>query len=183
MRDRRRDRALILLGYASAMRPSELSALRIDDLDTRPEGVVITIRRSKTDQDGVGQIVGVVAGRRCLTDPVAALAAWLSIRPTGPGPAFTRVHPSGKATLEPIGVRTVSRMVQDRAIAAGLGKLRVTGHSLRAGHATAAAAAENGADVTRIAAQTRHRDIGTLIEHCIRPSDAIAASTSRDLGL
>jgi len=71
-------------------------------------------------------------------------------------------------------------MVHDRAVAAGLSD-RVTGHSLRAGHATTAAA--NGAGVARIAAQTRHRDIGTLVEHYIRPTDALATSTSRDLGL
>ena len=71
-------------------------------------------------------------------------------------------------------------MVHDRAVAAGLSD-RVTGHSLRAGHATTAAA--NGAGVARIAAQTRHRDIGTFVEHYIRPTDALATSTSRDLGL
>jgi hypothetical protein len=78
-----------------------------------------------------------------------------------------------------IGARTVSRMAQARGRAAGLGHLPITGHSLRAGHATTAAA--NGAPIARIAAQTRHRDLETRGEHYIRPTDALATSTSRDL--
>ncbi len=57
----------------------------------------------------------------------------------------------------------------------------VSGHSLRAGHATTAAV--NGASIDRIAAQTRHRDLGTLLNHYIRPAEAMATTTSRDLGL
>ncbi len=72
-------------------------------------------------------------------------------------------------------------MLQARALAAGLDALPISGHSLRAGHATAAAA--NGAAVDRIALQTRHRDLDTLVEHYIRPSEALATTTSRDLGL
>ena len=176
-----RDRALLLLGYASALRPSELAALHTADVSTRLVGSWSPVRRSKTDQDGYGQMVGVVPGDYWLTDPVSALADWLVLRPVGSGPLFTRIHPRGVATSEPIGVRTVSRMVQVRARAAGLDGLPVSGHSLRAGHATTAAA--NGASIERIAAQTRHRDLNTLIEHYIRPPDALANSTSRNLGL
>ncbi|MFF0988900.1 hypothetical protein [Kocuria nitroreducens] len=71
--------------------------------------------------------------------------------------------------------------MQARANAAGFDDILVTGHSLRAGHATSAAI--NGAPIDRIAAQTRHRDLGTLLTHYIRPAAALATSTSRDLGL
>jgi site-specific recombinase XerD len=81
----------------------------------------------------------------------------------------------------PITGVTVSRIVRRRALAAGLREQAVSGQSLRAGHATTAA--QNGAAVDRIAAQTRHRAVATLIEHYIRPADALARSTSRDLGL
>jgi integrase len=176
-----RDRAIILLGYAAALRPSEVAALCIADVTARVDGLLVRIRRSKTDPDGHGQLVGVVPGQHRLTDPIDALASWTALRPDGQGPLFTRIHPSGLATADPIDVRTVSRMVQTRARAAGLGGLPVTGHSLRAGHATTAAA--NGAEVARIALQTRHRDLDTLMEHYIRPTDALASTTSRDLGL
>lgn len=177
----RRDRATLLLGYASALRPSELGALHLADVMSRPGGLLVMVRRSKTDQDGCGQLIGVATGDHRQTDPISALAQWLGVRPTGPGPLFTRIHPSGVATDVGIDARTVSRIVTVRARAAGLGDLPITGHSLRAGHATTAAA--NGATIQRIAAQTRHRDLNTLIEHYIRPPDALANTTSRVLGL
>src|ERR671911_1855703 len=174
-----RDRAVILLGYASAMRPGEVSALDVGDIITKPAGILINVRRSKTDQDARGQLVGVARGDNRLTDPIRALDDWLGIRPTGPGALFTRVIYPGRVTNERIGPRAVSRLVQERAIAAGFDGIPVTGHSLRAGHATTAAV--NGAPIDRIAAQTRHRDLGTLLNHYIRPAEALATTTSRDL--
>lgn len=73
------------------------------------------------------------------------------------------------------------RIVKDRAAAAGLSTDRITAHSLRAGHATSAALA--GVAIDRISAQTRHRRIDVLIERCIRPAQALATTSSRDLGL
>ena len=139
------------------------------------------IRRSKTDQDGFGQVIGVVTGGRPLTDPVAALMDWIEVRPAGAGRLFTRIHANGSATREPIGARTHNRMIQTRGRAVGFGHLPITGHSLWGGHTSTAAA--NGAGLDRIAAQTRHRAIETLVEHYIRPIDALANSTNRDLGL
>jgi integrase len=177
-----RDRAVILLGYASALRPSELSALDTDDLRPRSTGLLLLVRRSKTDQDAYGQLVGVARGDHGLTDPIRALDAWLQIRsPAVQGALFTRVLQSGRVTPDRIGPRAVSRLVQARAHAAGLGHLPVTGHSLRAGHATTAAL--NGAPIDRIAAQTRHRDLDTLLNHYIRPAEALVTTTSSDLGL
>lgn len=72
-------------------------------------------------------------------------------------------------------------MVRNRGAAAVLGHLGVSGHSMRAGHATTAAI--NGASIDRIAAQTRHRDLGTLLKHYIRPAEAMMTTTSRNLGL
>jgi integrase len=176
-----RDRALILFGFASALRPSELAALRLRDVILRPAGLLVVIRRSKTDPGGRGQIIGVAPGQHPGTDPVAALAAWTQTRPTGPGPLFAQIDPAGAATRQPITGVTVSRIVRRRALAAGLLEQGISGQSLRAGHATTAAV--NGASVDRIAAQTRHRALDTLIEHYIRPADALARTTSRDLGL
>jgi integrase len=172
---------MILFGFASALRPGELAALRVRDAIARPGGLLVVIRRSKTDQDGHGQVVGVATGRHPETDPVAALAGWMRTRPVGPGGLFTQINPAGAATRQSITGVTVSRIVRRRALAAGLREEAVSGQSLRAGHATTAA--QNGAGVGRIAAQTRHRAVATLIEHYIRPADALARSTSRDLGL
>src|SRR5512139_1335252 len=79
-----RDAALILLGYASAMRRSELAALTLVDVEFQPGGVLLIIRRSKTDQHADGQAVAVVHGQHASTDPVSALDAWLRHRGTEP---------------------------------------------------------------------------------------------------
>jgi integrase len=176
-----RDRAVLLLGYAAALRPSEIAALHLADISVGHHGLLVTIRRSKTDQERQGQMVGVAAGLHAATDPIRAIRVWLALRPAGPGPLFTRVPATRPITSEGIGPRTVSDLVRNRAAAGGLGDLGVTGHSLRAGHATTAAV--NGAPLDRIAAQTRHRDLTTLFNHYIRPADALAHTTSRDLGL
>jgi integrase len=70
-----RDRALVLVGFAAALRRSELVALDIVDLSFRETGVVVTVRRSKTDQAGQGREIGipfVTSGAPC---PVRALSS------------------------------------------------------------------------------------------------------------
>jgi integrase len=176
-----RDRALILLGFASALRRIELRDLALADVAVKPAGLLITVRRSKGDPDGEGQLVAVATGQHAATDPVAALAAWLQVRSTAPGPLFTRVRRYGVASLDPISDRTVAEIIKARARGAGLSDLRVSGHSLRAGHATSAALA--GVPLDRIAAQTRHKNVSTLVEHYIRPVQILATTSSHDLGL
>jgi len=176
-----RDRAILLVGYASAMRPGEISALNVEDVLRKPTGVLLAIRRSKTDREARGQLVGIARGQNALTDPIRALDDWLKVRPAEPGALFTRVFYRNHPTAERIGPRAISRTVQERADAAGFDGIPVSGHSLRAGHATTAAV--NGASIDRIAAQTRHRDLGTLVNHYIRPAEAMMTTTSRDLGL
>ncbi len=95
-----RDRAVLLLGYAAALRPMEIAALHLADVTVEPHGLLITIRRSKTDQEGHGQLAGVAAGLRRATDPIRALGAWLDLRPIGQGPLFTRVPAARPVTRE-----------------------------------------------------------------------------------
>jgi hypothetical protein len=70
-----RDRAILVVGFASAMRRSELVALKVEDLEWTAEGLPIQIRKGKTDQEGVGAAVAVPKGETGC--PVAALKAWL----------------------------------------------------------------------------------------------------------
>lgn len=127
-----RDAAVILLGFASALRVSELAALQITDVRPKPGGVLLHIRESKTDTEQLGALVGVVAGKHPHTDPIAALDAWLDIRGTQAGPLFTNlrgVYRTGSVRMEPITSTTVSDIVRLRAEAAGLPAERITGHS------------------------------------------------------
>lgn len=70
-----RDRAILLLGFAGAFRRSELVALDVADVEVRPEGLRVTIRRGKTDQEGHGAVIAIIRGE--VACPVAALQAWL----------------------------------------------------------------------------------------------------------
>jgi integrase len=175
-----RDAAIILLGYASALRRAELVALTLADIDDQPAGLLLHIRRSKMDQEGHGDVVAVAHGRHASTDPVAAVNAWRQIRGEAPGALFTRLW-ANTISLQPLGANVPARMLRARAEAAGLDGTRITAHSLRAGHATAAALA--GVPLNRIAAQTRHKDISVLVNRYIRPLEALATTSSRDLGL
>lgn len=175
-----RDTAIILLGFAGALRRSELTALTLADVEFKTAGLLLMLRRSKTDQEGRGQVVGIAHGTHQLTCPVAALDAWLALRGREPGPLFTRVFHS-RIHREPLTGNTITRMIHSRARASGLPAERITAHSLRAGHATTAAMA--GVPLERIAAQTRHRDLSVLVERYIRPLEALAHTSSRDLGL
>ena len=175
-----RDAAIILLGYASAIRRAELVALTLLDVREEPAGLLLTIRHSKTDQDHHGDVVAIARGHHPDTDPVAALAAWRRLRGHTPGPLFTRIYGT-RVSLEPLTGDTIARTLRTRAEQAGLDGTRITGHSLRAGHATTAAL--GGVPLARIAAQTRHKDIGVLVNRYIRPLEALEATSSRDLGL
>lgn len=175
-----RDTALLLLGFAGALRRSELAALTLADLEPKPGGLLLHLRRSKTDQEARGQVVGIAHGRHALTDPIAALDAWLDLRGVAAGPVFTSLRQGGPA-LRPLSGNAVSALVKERALAAGLSSGRISGHSLRAGHATSAAL--GGIGIDRIAAQTRHRRIDILIDRYIRPVHAQQTTSSRDLGL
>ncbi|HVK28807.1 MAG TPA: tyrosine-type recombinase/integrase [Nocardioides sp.] len=175
-----RDAAIILLGYASAARRAELVALDLTDIEHKPAGLLLHIRQSKTDQEGYGQQVAVAHGQHALTDPVAAVNAWRTVRGDAPGALFTRIWVRSISS-ERLSGHVPARMLRARAEAAGLDGTRITAHSLRAGHATAAALA--GVPLDRIAAQTRHKDLGVLVNRYIRPLEALATTSSRHLGL
>lgn len=175
-----RDAAIILLGFASAMRRSELAALTLADVEHKPGGVLLAIRRSKTDQYAEGEVVAVVHGQHAFTDPVAALDEWLGFRGVQAGPLFSSLRTKA-VTRAPISGEAISIVLRKRARAAGLAAERITAHSLRAGHATSDAVA--GVALDRIAAQTRHKRLSTLLERYIRPAQALDYSSSGDLGL
>jgi len=175
-----RDAAIILLGFASALRRSELANLDLADVNPKPGGILLHIRRSKTDPDADGQVVAVAHGQHADTDPIAALDAWLERRGREPGPLFTSMR-NKTVTGDRLSGNAIARMLRHRARDAGLPAERITPHSLRAGHATTAAVA--GVSLDRIAAQTRHKRLSTLLERYIRPAQALDDTSSKDLGL
>jgi site-specific recombinase XerC len=93
-----RDAAIILLGYASALRRAEIVALTLADVEHKPAGLLLNIRKSKMDQEGHGQLVAVAHGQHAMTDPVAALGAWRTVRGGTAGALFTRTGPARSAS-------------------------------------------------------------------------------------
>jgi site-specific recombinase XerC len=84
-----RNRAVLLLGFAGAFRRSELVALNVDDLEETAEGMLVKLRRSKTDQEGFGRRVAIPRGE--IACPVAALRAWLDAAGITEGAIFRRI--------------------------------------------------------------------------------------------
>ncbi len=156
-----RDRALLAIGMAAALRRSELVALNIDDVAITPDGLLITIRKSKTDQEGEGATIAVPEGRRIR--PKALLLAWIACAGFGDGPVFRKLTPQGRITARPMSDRGVALVVKARAAAAGYDPAQVAGHSLRAGFLTEAA--RQGATVFKMKEVSRHKSLEILSDY------------------
>jgi site-specific recombinase XerD len=157
-----RDRALLLLGFAAALRRSELVALDVEHLEfSTARGLLVRIASSKTDQERAGATVAVPYARarndRCA---VRALRAWLQATGIHRGPVFRRMRRGDSVGAERLTGQSVALIVKRRANAAGLGPEQLSGHSLRAGYVTAAAAA--GIEERKIANVSRHKDLPVL---------------------
>jgi integrase len=175
-----RDRALVLIGFAGAFRRSELVGLDVSDVEFTPEGLVVALRRSKTDQEGQGRKVGIPQGGSPETCPVRSLREWLSVSGILAGPLFRSVNRHGKLQAGRLSDRTVARVVKRCAQAAGLDPAKYAGHSLRAGLATQAAFA--GASERSIMAQTGHRSLG-MVRRYIRDGSLFRENAAASLGL
>jgi len=175
-----RDRALVLVGFASAMRASELVAVEVKDLEDRNEGVAVTKRRSKTDQDGAGVRIALPFGRDPSTCPVRALRSWREAGGIDDGPLFRAVSRHGAVGGVALSERAVSLVVKRAVASIGLDPTPYSAHSLRAGFATTAAA--NGASERAIAAQTGHRSM-EMLRRYIRHGTVFTDNAATSLGL
>ena len=92
----KRDRTLLTLGWAAALRRSELTALTVEDIETVAGGIHVRIRKSKTDQEGAGQTIAVPDRAKDRIRPVAALRAWLKAAKIKSGPIFRRINKASR---------------------------------------------------------------------------------------
>src|SRR5262249_10390340 len=136
-----RDRALILLGFAGAFRRSELTGLEVEDCAFSRDGLTVTLRRSKTDQQGVGRKIGIPYGSNTDSCPVRVLQAWIELAGIVTGPLLRSINRHGQVQPGRLAGIDVARVVKKLAERAGLESDKYAGHSLRAGHATSAAIA------------------------------------------
>jgi site-specific recombinase XerD len=175
-----RDRALLLIGFAGALRRSELVGLNVGDLRDTNDGYLLTIRRSKTDQEGEGRTIGIPYGSRPETCPVRALRRWLELAAITEGPVFRPIDRHDNVGGQRLSDRAVALRVQELAKRAGLDPTRYAGHSLRSGLATAAAAA--GVTEADIMRTTGHRSVATLRRY-VRPATAFERNAASAVGL
>lgn len=162
-----RDRALLLLGFAGAFRRSELVGLDVADIEHVRQGIVVHLRRSKTDQAGAGRKIAIPFGRTRWC-PIQHLTEWFGHAGIEDGPIFRPINRHGHVGNRRLSGEAVCVVVKQRADAAGFDPGAYSGHSLRAGLATSAATA--GASAFKIRAQTGHASEAMLARY-IRDGD------------
>jgi integrase len=163
-----RDRAILLVGWAGAYRRSELVSLDVEDIGRQATlGLVATLRRSKTDQEGAGTKKGIPYAKDPNLCPVRALDAWLAASGIPSGPIFREIDRHGRlrARLTP---GSVALIVKRAALRAGLDPRNLSGHSLRAGLVTTAAKHGKSSDaIMRQTNQSCEKVMRTYIRHAL----------------
>lgn len=155
-----RDKAMLTLGFAGAMRRSEVVAIDVEDVPFTSDGATVLIGTSKTDPFSYGMTIAIPEGKTLRA--ATTLRMWLGAANFTQGPVFRpiyqghvidrRVHPT-------VGPRALKRYAE----IAGFDPARYSGHSLRAGFITEATNA--GADALSLMGHSRHRTTRQLREY------------------
>jgi integrase len=178
-----RDRALLLVGFAGALRRSELVALDVARLTWSEDGVTLLLEKSKTDKDGAGAEVMIVFGRHEDTCPVRALRCWLEAAGISAGPVFRKVNKAGRVESRRLSEDGVRQILLRRAAEAGVkGSLSepISPHGLRAGFITTAY--RNGVADEEIMGHTRHRSLTTMRSY-VRRAKLTGSAPAGKVGL
>jgi integrase len=175
----RRDRALLLVGFAAALRPSEISGLAFDHVARHADGIELFLRWRKNDQDARGSKLWLPQGRTDLC-PVTALEAWLEAAAITEGPLFRRIWRLppprvAKGTrrnpipdryrigTKPIDTDSIALIVKKWTGLAGLDGAAFAGHSLRRGAISTGVAA--GVHIARLKQFSGHASLKSLEEY------------------
>jgi integrase len=178
-----RDRALFLVGFAGALRRSELVALDVEHVTWTRNGMKLLIERSKTDAEGQGAGIAIPRGQSQETCPVTALQQWLTGAEIATGPVFRKVSRGGVVGASRLVPDAVRQILLKRAARAGLKSTLVepvSPHGLRAGFVTTAY--RNGVPDEEIMGHTRHRSLTTMRSY-VRRAKLSRESPAGKLGL
>ena len=156
-----RDRALLAIGMAGAFRRSELVEVTVARVAEDARGLLIRIPSSKTDQEGDGQTVAILDGRRL--EPVHHYNAWIEKAGICSGPVFRKLTPQGRLTEKSMSAQGVALVVKAAAVAAGYPPELVSGHSLRAGFLTEAG--RQSANLFKMKEHSRHSSLEMVAEY------------------
>lgn len=186
-----RDKAMILVGFAGALRRSEIVALDVEDLQFTSAGVILWLLGGKTDQERRGQPCAIPRGRLAASCPVRALQSWLAAARIEEGPLFRPIDRFGRMGSGRLDPKSVSLVVK-RAVAAygarqgwspkrtGQYVAAIASHSLRVGCVTSASAA--GLDASAIMRQSRHKRYEDMLRY-IRIGTLFRGNAAGKLGL
>jgi len=150
-----RDRSIILIGFSGGFRRNEIVSIDCDDLDFVPEGLKISIRRSKTDQFGEGFTKALPYFDNSQYCPVVSLKKLLDLSKINTGPVFRRFIKGSKLSEYRLTDQTVALLIKKYINLAGIDSRNYSGHSLRSGFATSAA--DSGVEERNIMAMTGHK--------------------------
>ena len=176
-----RNRAIVLVGFATAIRRANLAALRFEDVTFCAEGLLVLVRREKQNREGgAGRTVAVPYGEKRITCPVRTLEAWLKIRGRGDGPLFTRLDKASSPAVDPLSSNAIGKIVKSAIAGAGIDARQYGPHSLRSGFITEAGIA--GASTLVIAAHVGHKSLESTARY-FRPASLFRANCAGLLGL
>ncbi len=175
-----RDRAILLLGFAGALRRNELVGLDFEDLALAPEGLVVSLNKSKTDQLHKGRRIGIPYGKVSATCPVKAVLAWLEQSKITTGALFRSVNRHGAVRDSRLTDQIVADIVKHYASTVGKHVSRFSAHSLRAGFITSAAIA--GVAERAIQDQSGHQSV-TILRRYIRDACIFRSNAAGKVGL
>jgi site-specific recombinase XerD len=174
-----RDKAMLLIGFAGGLRRSEVASLDVEDLEEYPEGYLVTLGRSKTDQIGQGRPIEVAYGKSIITCPVRATKAWLKASRIESGALFRQVDRHGHIKGR-ISGRHLANLVKSTLAMAGFEPGNYSAHSLRSGYITASDEQQVPEHLVR--QQTGHRS-KLQREDYVRVERPFARAGERDVGL
>jgi integrase len=176
----KRDLAILLIGFFGGMRRSELVGLDLADIQFVAEGVRVTIRRSKCDQQGEGHVKDLSFGSQRELCPVFALKGWIELAGITEGPIFRPITRHGKMSPERLSGKAVGGVVKEIAEALKLDSELYGGHSLRAGFVTDCL--KHGVPTPVIKRITGHRSDSMLAEY-MREAQMFDYNLTAALGL
>ena len=150
-----RDRTIILIGFSGGFRRNEIVSLDFEDLNFVNEGLKINLKRSKTDQFGIGTVKALPYFEKSKYCPVKSIKRWIEISNVNSGPLFRRFTKGSVLSKNRLSDQTVSILIKKYLRIAGVDSKDYSGHSLRSGFATTAA--ESGAEERSIMNMTGHK--------------------------
>lgn len=169
-----RNKALLLLGFTGAFRRSELVSLNVEDLNFTDDGLIVSLKKSKTNQYGDYEEKAIFYSPEAALCPIRTLKVWIEKLDKTTDALFVRVRKGNKLTTDRLTDKTVNDLVKIY-----FGE-EFSAHSLRASFITIAKI--NGADDSEIMRQSKHKT-SAMIQRYTRIEDIKKHNAGMKLGL